>query len=207
MVRPTFIAATAFAAVLVLSSCSETPATTEPKAAEAKKQAPPEASAGQNAFYQMYKPAREWATDVMPLSLAGKDVEGVKSENGKFPMWTAVFVSPSKREARTFFYAVLDHGSEVHKGVTIGGAESWSGQTANSRPFQNSQFIVNSDAAYKAAAEKAKAWLDKNPDKKLAMVLTSTAHFSDPVWYLLWGDRTKSGYDIFIDATTGTPVK
>ena len=206
MVRKTLISATAFAAVLVLSSCSETPATTESKVAEVKKDLPPEPVAGQSAFYQMYKPASEWATDLMPLSLAGNDIEGIKSENGKYPMWTAVFVSPSKREARTFFYSVVDHGSDVHKGVTIGGPESWSGPTAKSRPFQNSQFNTNSDAAYKAAAEKAAAWLQKNPDKKLSMVLTSTSHFPGPVWYVLWGDH-KSGYDIFIDATTGLPSK
>jgi hypothetical protein len=199
-------AVAAFASALVLSSCSETPATTETKPAEMKKEAPPQAIAGQTAFYTMYKPARTWATDLMCLSLAGNDVEGVKSENGKYPMWTAVFVSPSKREARTLFYSVVDHGSDVHKGVTIGGAESWGGPTANSRPFQNSQFNVNSDGAYKTAAEKAGPWLQKNPDKPLKMVLTSTSHFVNPVWYLLWGDR-KSGYETFIDATTGAPTK
>jgi len=205
MVRKTLVAA-AFATLLVLSSCSETPATTEAKVAEAKVVVKPEAVAGQSAFYQMYKPAREWATDLMPLTLAGNDVEGIKSENGKFPMWTVVFVSPTKREARTFFYSVVDHGNDVHKGVTIGGPESWSGPTAKSRPFQNSQFNVNSDAAFKTAAQNAGDWLKKNPDKKLAMVMASTSHFPGPVWYMLWGDH-KSGYEIFIDATTGMPAK
>jgi hypothetical protein len=200
------LAAAAFASLLVLSSCSETPATTEAKVAETKVVVKPEAVAGQSAFYQMYKPAREWATDLMPLTLAGNDVEGIKSENGKYPMWTAVFVSPSKREARTFFYSVVDHGTDVHKGVTIGGPESWGGPTAKSRPFQNSQFNVNSDAAYKTAAQNAADWLKKNPDKKLAMVMASTSHFPGPVWYMLWGDH-KSGYEIFIDATTGMPAK
>src|ERR1035438_8629689 len=100
MVRQTCFPVTALAAVLVLSSCSETPATTESKVAEVKKDVKPEPVAGQRAFYNMYKPARTWATDLMCLSLAGNDVEGVKSANGKYPMWTAVFVSPSKREAR-----------------------------------------------------------------------------------------------------------
>jgi hypothetical protein len=205
MVRKALTAA-AFLPLLFLNSCSETPATTEAKVAETKVVVKPEAVARQSAFYQMYKPAREWATDLMPLTLAGNDVEGIKSENGKFPMWTAVFVSPSKREARTFFYSVVDHGTDVHKGVTIGGPEPWSGPTAKSRPFQNSQFNVNSDAAYKTAAQNAGDWLKKNPDKKLAMVMASTSHFPGPVWYMLWGDH-KSGYEIFIDATTGLPAK
>jgi len=91
------------AAVAFLGACSETPAPVDTKAAEAKKEPakPPEPVAGQTAFYEMYKPARQWATDVQPLSLASNDVPGKKMEGGKAWMWTAVFVSPSKREART----------------------------------------------------------------------------------------------------------
>lgn len=206
MVKQTLLATAALAAVFVFSSCSETPATTEAKVAEAKVDVKPEAVAGQSAYYQMYKPARQWAADSMALTLAGNDVEGIKSENGKYPMWTAVFVSPSLKQARTFFFAVADHGRDIHKGVTIGGPEAWFGATAKSRPFQNHQFNINSDAAYKTAAEKAGDWLKKNPDKKLAMVLASTSHFPGPVWYMLWGDH-KSGYDMFVDATTGMPAK
>ena len=88
MVRQTFFAAAAFAAVLVLSSCSETPATTEAKVAEVKKDVKPEAVAGQSAFYQMYKPARQWATDLMPLTLAGSDIgKSAQQSLERSPRW------------------------------------------------------------------------------------------------------------------------
>src|SRR5579863_7931604 len=107
MAKHALTVVTALTAVLMLTSCTETPKETETKKADATPAAPPEPVAGQTAFYQMYKPAREWSKDIMPLTLAGSDLEGVKSEGGKFPMWTAVFVSPSLRQARTFFYSVV----------------------------------------------------------------------------------------------------
>jgi hypothetical protein len=121
-------------------------------------------------------------------------------------MWTAVFVSPSRREARTFVYAVADHGSDIHKGVSAGGAQSWSGPTAKSRPFQVTEFITNSDDAFKAASEKAAAWLKKHPGKKVSITLASEARFRAPVWYIMWG-TTKSGYLAFVNATTGLAMK
>ena len=205
MAGKTFTVVAAFAAVLAIDACSTKPAATETKAVETKPEAPPEPVAAKSAFYLMYKPARAWAPDVMPLSLTGNDVEGIESGNGKYPMWTAVFVSAARQEARTFFYAVANHAPDVHKGVSIGGAEPWGGATTKSRPFPISEFNINSDGAYKAGAEKAADWLTKHPEKKLAgMILGSTSHFAGPVWYLLWGDH-KSGYEIFIDATTGLP--
>src|SRR5581483_1467220 len=95
-----------FAAVLILTSCSEAP---KPAAAESKKEAepPPQPSgpvSAKTAFYEMYKPARTWATDLLPLTLVSNEIPGIKNEGGKAAMWTAVFVSPSRREARTFTY-------------------------------------------------------------------------------------------------------
>ena len=206
MVRTGLCAVAFAAAVLWYTGCGETPKTTESKIAEAKKDVPPEPVAGQSAFYQMYKPARTWATDVMPLSLAGDDMDGIKSEGGKYPRWVAVFVSPGRREARTFFYAVADRLPQIHKGVTIGGSEFWSGSIPKSRPFTTAEFNTNSDKAYQAASDKAGPWLKEHSDKKLTpMLLVSTSHFGSPVWYVMWGDE-KSGYRAYVSATTGMVV-
>jgi ABC-type glycerol-3-phosphate transport system substrate-binding protein len=204
-------AATAVAAVLVLTACSEAPKTTatdtKKTEIETKKEPPkpPEAVAAQTAFWEMYKPARTWAADLLVLSLASGEVPSVKSEGGKFPMWTAVFVSPSLREARTFSYSVVDDGAEIHKGVTVGGAQSWSGATPKSMPFQTTGFVVNSDAAYKTAFEKAEEWVKNHPDKKVAFLLGSASRFPAPVWFVVWGSTT-SGYAVYVNATTGTAI-
>jgi hypothetical protein len=193
-----------------MTACSEAPSPTEIKKAqvETKQETakPSEPVAAQTAFYEMYKPARTWAPDLLVLSLISNEVPSMKSADGKFPMWTAVFVSPSRREARTFTYSVIDDGANIRKGVNVGGAEPWSGATAKSSPFQTTGFAVNSDAAYKAAYAKAEAWVKKHPGKKVAFSLGSAARFPAPVWFIIWGD-TKSGYGVYVNATTGSLIR
>jgi hypothetical protein len=209
MHKKLLLAATAVAAVVAMTACSEAPTPTEMKKAQVETRQepakPPEPVAAQTAFYEMYKPARTWATDLLALSLISNEVPSMKSEGGKFPMWTAVFVSPSQREARTFTYSVIDDGAAIHKGVSVGGAEPWSGSTPRSMPFQTTGFVVDSDAAYKTAYAKAEAWVKKHPDRKAAFSLGSAARFPAPVWFIIWGN-TKSGYAVYVNATTGTVI-
>ena len=210
MHKKLLIAATAVVAAVAMTACSEAPTPTEIKKAgvETKQETakPPEPVTAKTAFYEMYKPARAWAPDLLVLSLLGNEVPSMKSEDGKFPMWTAVFVSPSRREARTFTYSVVDDGTTVHKGVDAGGAQSWTGATPKSTPFQTTGFVVDSDAAYKTAYAKAEAWVKKHPGKKAAFSLGSAARFPAPVWFIIWGDN-KSGYAVYVNATLGTVVK
>jgi hypothetical protein len=196
-------AAATILAFVMATACSETPKNTEPKM-EAKKEAPKplEPVSGKTAFYEMYKPARGWASDLLPLSLANSEVPGMKNEAGKAAMWTAVFVSPSRREARTFSYSVVDQGAAIHKGVTVGGAELWSGPTPKSGPFQTTEFVLDSDVAYETASKKAAAWLKNHPDKNVTFYLGKASRFPAPVWYVLWGNN-KSGYSVYVNATTG----
>src|SRR5260370_27688987 len=136
------------AAILVLTACSSL-TTTETKPTETKKEpvVPSEPVSGKTAFWEMYKPAHSWATDLLPLSLASGEVEGMKNADGKAAMWTAVFVSPSRREARTLTFSVVDQKPKISKGVTMGGAQVWSGSTGTRRPFQIAEFAVHSEAA------------------------------------------------------------
>jgi hypothetical protein len=195
-------------AFLALAACSEAPKATEPAAkSEAKKEPEkaPEPVAAQSAFYEMYKPARAWAADVLPLSLASGEVPTLKNVGGKAAIWTAVFVSPSKREAQSFVYSVVSNGT-TFKGVTAGGAQSWSGATPKSKPFQLAEFATNSDKAYETAFEKAQAWVKKHPNKKVTLQLGNAARFPAPVWFILWGDA-KSGYAAYVNAVTGKMLK
>jgi hypothetical protein len=210
MHKKLLIAAAAVAAVVAMTACSEAPTPTQIQKAQVEaKQEPakaPEPVAAQTAFYEMYKPAHTWAPDLLVLSLISNEVPSMKSADGKFPMWTAVFVSPSRREARTFTYSVIDDGANIHKGVSVGGAEPWSGATPKSSPFQTTGFTVNSDAAFKTAYAKAEAWVKKHPGKKVAFSLGSAARFPAPVWFIIWGD-TRSGYAIYVNATTGSVIR
>jgi hypothetical protein len=207
MHKQVLLTASVIIATLVLSACSEVPKTAAKAETEAKKEpvTAPEAVTAQRAFYEMYKPARAWATDLLALSVTCGEVPNIKNEDGKAGLWTAIFVSPSRKEARSFSYAAVDNGADIRKGVNVSNALPWGGATPTSKPFANSEFVVDSDAAYKAAVEKAAGWLKKHPNQKATFRLGNASRFAAPVWYIMWG-TTKNGYAALVNATTGTII-
>ena len=208
MNKRVLLTATVMVAALGLWACSGAP-TTAPKAeSEAPKEpaAPPEAVTAQRAFFEAYKAGRAWATDLLALSVASGEVPGIKNEDGKAGVWTITFVSPSRREARVFTFAVADGGPDIRKGLDASNALPWGGATPSSKPFSNSEFTVDSDAAYKAASEKAAGWLKAHPNEKATFRLGSASRYPAPVWYVMWG-TTKNGYAALVNALTGAIVK
>jgi hypothetical protein len=207
MKKQVLLSATAVVATLMLSACSQPPQPAKVQTEEKKEPVKaPEAVTAQRAFYEMYKPARTWAPDVLALSVASGEVPNIKNEDGKAGLWTAIFVSPSRKEARTFTYAAVGNGADIAKGLNIGNVVPWGGATSTSKPFSTGEFVVDSDAAYKAAVEKAADWLKKNPDKKPTLRLGNASRFAAPVWYVMWGTN-KNGYAALVNATTGAIVK
>lgn len=193
------------AAALLLVSCSNGPETTAAKiqTAEAatKPVGPPQPVPAMTAFWEMYKPAYQWSKDMLPLSLSANKVEGYRNHDGMAYLWTAVFVSPGRNEARTYDYAVVD-SPLAPKGVTARVVQTWAGATREAVPFHASEIAVNSDAAWNTAAGKAAAWLKKHPEKDATITLADATRFGGPVWFIMWGDR-KDGYAAFVNATTG----
>jgi hypothetical protein len=202
------LTATAMVAALMLSACSEAPQPAAKVESEVKKEPAkaPEAVTAQRAFYELYKPARAWAADLLALSVVSGEAPGIKNEDGKAGLWTVTFVSPSRKEGRIFTYAVVDSGADIRKGINIGNALPWSGPTPKSKAFANSEFAVDSDAAYKAAVEKAEVWVKSHPTQTATFQLGDASRFPAPVWYVMWG-TTKNGYAVFVNALTGAVVK
>jgi hypothetical protein len=200
-----FLATATTAAVLLFSSCSTSPKSAVSDDSEKTTEAtgPPQPVTAKTAFWPMYMSARNWATDFVILRVAIKDVTGVKEEAGKAAAWQAMFASPSRHEYRAYTYAIAAYPPDIYKGVVAGVALPWTGVTRNVMPIQLSEFSVDSDAAYNAAAADAAAWLKKNPDKKLSNFELGNAYkFQAPVWFVMWGDK-KSGYTAFVNASSG----
>jgi hypothetical protein len=199
------------AAVIGLAACSSEPAkTTEVKTeteAAKKPAGPPEPVAGKTAFYEMYTPAHAWAPDLMPISLKSGEVTGVKNADGKAGVWVAVFGSPSLHASRTYTYSVAAELPTIAKGVKAESQEPWSGPTTTAMTFQTSDFTIDSDAAYKSAADKAGAWLKdpENAAKPVSLSLGAAQRFPAPVWYILFGSA-KSGFVALVNATTGNII-
>ena len=168
---------------------------------------PPALVTAKTAYWPMYKSAQSWASDVVLVRLAPRDVPGFTSEGGKAAMWEASFGSPSRHEFRVDTYAITTILPDIHKGAVDGLRMPWGGVTRDAMPIDISSSTVDSDAAYQAATADAAAWLKKNPDKKLSsFALGNTTKFSAPVWFVMWGDK-KSGYVAFVDASTGKVIK
>jgi hypothetical protein len=196
------LGSTAIAGLLLLSGCSEAPPPAETKVEKKKPSMPTGPITGLTAYYEMYKVARQIAPDIQTASLTGNDVAGVKSEDGKYAMWTAVFVSASLKQATTFTYSTAEQGT-APRGVDNAGTIRWGGPTQSATPFSSSDFSVDSDAAYKAAAGKAADWLTKNTDKPVTIfALGNASSFPAPMWYIRWGTKT-GGFAVYVNASTG----
>jgi hypothetical protein len=182
---------------VLLFGCSESP-----KPASDRK--PPEPVSAQSAFYKMLFSARVWAADAQPLRVAEIDVDEVKADGGKAAAWEAVFVSQSQRSIRRFIYSVIHRPARnLRGGVTSDPPEGWSGG-GGSEPFLVQAFKKDSPAAYEVAIKKGHDYARKNPAMPVKFVLEKTIRFPDPAWRVFWGESvSKSGYSIFVDATTG----
>jgi hypothetical protein len=193
-------------AILLLTACSEPTKTASTDTTSAAASKEPEKPAGpmtgKTAYWEMYTSARGWSKDIMPLSLVANEVPGIKNEDGKAGMWTAIFASPSMQQARTYTYAIAAHPPDIYTGVVIGAAVPWSGPTQAVVPFQMGEVSLDSDAAFKAGSVKAADWIKKNPNNSAAVSLSDSTRFPSPVWTFFWGTK-KNGYIAFVNATSG----
>lgn len=200
----TLSSSAALAGLLVLAGCGDEPKPAETKVEKKKGPVIPEGPiTALTAYYEMYKVARNDAPDIQTASLVGNDVEGTKSGEGKYPMWTAVFVSASKQQAITYVYSTVESGRTL-RGLNSGGTMRWAGANRDAEPFSNSDISIDSDAAYKAAFEKAGDWTKKNPEKGLTtFALGQSSRFPAPTWYIVWGNAKTGGFAVFVNASTG----
>jgi hypothetical protein len=191
------------AALILMTACSEAPKTAPTTTQPATPAVP---VSGKTAFWEAYKSAHSWAADLVPLKLESKTIPGLKNDAGAAAMWTVTFGSPRRREALVCTYAVAAHPPDIYKGVTVARPLPWGGPSRQALPFQTSEFVVDSDSAYKTAAVLAAPWLKKHPRQEASLFLGNESRFSAPVWYVQWGD-SKSGYGVFVNALTGAVTK
>ena len=187
----------------LLAACDSTP----PKSGEKKEPEKVEPITGQTAVYRMYQSARTWAPDVEVLkaeSLHITEAPDGAPASGAAAAWQATFVSPSKSEARTYTYSVVEAEGNLHKGAFAGPNESWSGPRGVESPFLIAAVKVDTDAAYKTALEKAADYDKAHPGMKITYVLEKTPKHPDPAWRVIWGESVQSSsFSVLVDCSTG----
>jgi hypothetical protein len=185
---------------LLWIGCSPSPG----PAAKKEPEKPPEAVSGQSGLFRMYQKARTWAPDAQVLKLNSIRLADVPSTPGKFGAWQATFTSASLGKMQTFTFSVEEQEGNLHKGVFSSDVQPWSGSQGQNTAFDIRAVSTDSDAAYKAADEKAADYDQKHPGMAISFQLEKTKQFNDPVWRVIWGDSVQtSNFSIYVDASTG----
>ncbi len=198
---PLTLIATGF---VFVTACSSTPS-----AVSAKSDQPATVTeapvTGKTAFWEMYKLAHAWSPDAMVLSLKSSPLPDVPVKDGKAPIWTAMFVSATKKQAHDFTYRAITEGTK-RKGVISGEAQTWLGPVPKGQPFSTADMHLDSDLAFATAAKEADAWLKNNPGKDLHFVLGKESRFPAPIWEVYWGDEQKP-VAVIVNAVDGKVLK
>lgn len=196
------------AATLVGCSESAPPAT---KAAAAKK--PIEPVSGQSGLFQMFQVARPWAPDAMILKLENGDIPEAKAQPGKYGVWRATFVSPSKKVKRDFAFAVADSDGGVIQGARAGSESPYTPSTLI-HPIPIQDVHIDTTAALETAmkeVEKDKAMskaLAEHKDEPIQYLLEWTGTTPKACWRVVFGATvSQSLFSVLVDASTGEFVK
>jgi len=190
-------------ALLLLTSCSESP--TAP-AAKKEPEKPPEPIAGQSALYKMYQVARsQWAPDAQVLKMNSIVLSEVPTvPRDKAAGWEATFTSAARSQARSYTYCIVESQGNLHKGVFAGLEQGWSGPSGNTAPFPVMAVKIETDAAYQTALKQATDYEKKNPGKPISWLLEKDNKYPDPVWRVIWGESVgTSNFSVILDASTG----
>jgi hypothetical protein len=185
---------------LFLASCADTPKE-ETKAPPPK---PPAPITGRQGFQSTYPSARAWAPDAVPLQVRSMNLDSVKPEAGKAPLWEVTYVSPARSKMRIFTWSAVEEGS-LHKGVFGAIEDSWSGPSGQDRPFESIMIQTDTTESLEKAIQESDEYLKKPGDKPaVTFLLHSTPRYPEPTWVVLWGTSVGNAkHTVTVGATTG----
>jgi hypothetical protein len=185
------------AAVIWLTSCSDTPVAKTPEK-------PPEPLTGRQAFYQTYGPARAWAIDAQPLRVRSLDLAELPADHGKSAAWEATYVSVTKGRSRIFTWSAIEASGNLHKGVFASQDESWRAGPSE-KPFLIQALKTDTPDVLQTAITHSETYFKNlGPKPHPRFVLEYTSRYPDPVWRVYWGESVSTAeWNVFIDATTG----
>src|SRR5580698_2407255 len=185
-------------AAVLLSACSDAPPV---KKAPEK---PPEPLAGREGFYKTFPAAHTWATDAQPMRVRGMELNELKAEDGKAPVWEVTYTSETKGRSKVFTWSAVEAERNIHQGVFGSQEEAWRpGGPDKSFPIQALK-IDTPEVLQTAIAHSATYF--KNPGTKPHpnVVLEYTSRYPNPSWRVYWGDSVSTAeWSVFVDAATG----
>jgi hypothetical protein len=188
-------------ASLLSSSCSDAPK--EETKAEAPVK-PPAPITGRQGFQSTYPSARAWAQDAVPIQVRSMNLDSVKSEPGKAPLWEVTYVSATRSKMRIFTWSAVEEGN-LHKGVFGAIEDSWAGPSGQDRPFESITIQADTPEALEKAIAESGEYLKKPGDKPpISYLLHLTPRYPEPTWVVLWGTSVGTAkHTVTIGASSG----
>jgi hypothetical protein len=189
------------AAFLLSASCSDAPKEETKKEAPVK---PPAPITGRQGFQSTYPSARAWAQDAVPIQVRSMNLDSVKSEPGKAPLWEVTYVSATRSKMRIFTWSAVEEGN-LHKGVFGAIEDSWAGPSGQDRPFESITIQVDTPEALEKAIAESGEYLKKPGGKPpVSYLLHLTPRYPEPTWVVLWGTSVGTAkHTVTIGASSG----
>ena len=188
-------------AFLLSASCSDAPKEEAKKEEPAK---PPAPITGRQGFQSTYASARAWAQDAVPIQVRSMNLDSVKSEPGKAPLWEVTYVSAARSKMRIFTWSAVEEGN-LHKGVFGAIEDSWAGPTGQDRPFDSITIQADTPEALETAIKESGEYLKKPGNKPpISYLLHSTPRYPEPTWVVLWGTSVGTAkHTVTVGASSG----
>ena len=196
-----FLVPVAAIAFFLTSSCSEAPKEETTTTAPVK---PPAPITGRQGFQSTYPSARAWAADAQPIQVRSMNLDSVKSEPGKAPLWEVTFVSQARSKMRIFTWSAVEEGN-LHKGTFGAIEDSWAGPSGQDRPFDSITIQTDTTEALEKAIAESDEYLKKPGAKPaLSYLLHLTPRYPEPVWVVLWGTSVGTAkHTVTVGASSG----
>lgn len=158
----------------------------------------------QSAFFKMFQQARVWSQDAQGFQCQPIPLQSRPAEDGKWPAWRCQFQSDTKGKLKTWSVSIVEEEG-VHEGVFAGPEESYNvhGQLS---PWPIQAFKTDATKAIEIAKERkeAVAYMKKNPDIPITVLLSRTKRHPNLTWRVIWGTGVSdSNFSVMVDATTG----
>ena len=132
------------------------------------------------------------------------NLDSVKSEPGKAPLWEVTYVSQARMKMRIFTWSAVEEGN-LHKGTFGAIEDSWAGPNGQDRPFDSITIQADTSEALEKAIAESDEYL-KKPGVKPAIsyFLHSTPRYPEPTWVVLWGTSVGTAkHTVTVGATSG----
>lgn len=203
----------ALAALGMLAACSsnapkENSQTSQAAPAKPAASQETQMETGREAFQRLYATARLWQPDAQPFRLQSLGSGDAVGHDGKAPIWSAGFASPSRRTMKVFTWSGLHDPNAPAFGVSSNVEDSYSPSNSSTLVFDIAFLKSDSGTAFDEAQKHGgDKILKKTPKTPIYYNLDWQPRLNSLYWHVSYGSGEQTLLRVAVDATKGTFVR